>query len=114
MGDIARNCETFGCPDRDAKAHLPGPGTGRHYRAEDGFMRHWDAWETPGTVSRVFVFDLANGKASGRGAPADGPAGPTALTGDTPTKPFGGARMSWSPMSRLYFVARKADKDEPR
>ncbi len=114
--DIARDCETFGCSDRDAKGHLPGPGTGRHYRAEDGFVRHWDAWETPGTVSRVFGFDLADGKASGRGVPIDGPAGPNALTGDTPTKPFGGAEdVAWSLDGRsLYFVARKADKDEPR
>lgn len=114
--DIARDCASFGCPDREGKSHLPGPGTGRHYRAEDGFVRHWDAWETPGTVSRVFVFDMVNGRARGTGVPADGPAGPGALTGDTPTKPFGGAEdVAWAPDGRsLYFVARKADGGEPR
>jgi dipeptidyl aminopeptidase/acylaminoacyl peptidase len=114
--DIARDCASFGCPERDGKAHLPGPGTGRHYRAEDGFVRHWDAWETPGTVSRVFVFGLAGGKAGGAGIAVDGPAGPGALTGDTPTKPFGGAEdLAWSADGRsVYFVARRADKDEPR
>lgn len=112
--DIARDCVSFGCPDRDAKAHLPGPGTGRHYRAGDGFVRHWDAWETPGTVSRVFAFDMTNGRASGAGVAADGPVG--TLTGDTPSKPFGGAEeVAWSPDGRsLYFVARQADRNEPR
>lgn len=114
--DIARDCPTFGCPDTDARAHLPGPGTGRLYNDEDGFIRHWDSWETPGTVSRAFVFDLANGKATGKGVPADGPAGPNALTGDTPTKPFGGNEdIAWSADGkRLFFTARKADRDEPR
>ncbi len=114
--DISRECATFGCPETDAKAHLPGPGTGRLYRSTDGFVRHWDHWETPGTVSRVFAFDLTNGKATGKGVPADGPAGPGALTGDTPGKPFGGNEdVAWSPDGKsLFFTARRADKDEPR
>ena len=114
--DVARDCASFGCPESDAKGHLPGPGSGRLYRSQDGFVRHWDSWETPGTVSRVFVFDLAGGKTNGRGIAADGPAGATALTGDTPTKPFGGSEdVAWAADGRsLYFVARKADKDEPR
>ncbi len=116
--DIARTCATFGCPETDGKAHLPGPGSGRHYRAEDGFVRHWDHWETPGTISRVFVFDLAGGKAGAQGVAADGPPldlGGT-LSGDTPTKPFGGNEdVAWSRDGRsLYFVARQADRDEPR
>ena len=112
--DIGRNCATFGCPETDAKGHLPGPGTGRLYRAEDGFVRHWDQWETPGTVSRVFVFPLTGGRASGAGVAADGPVG--TLSGDTPTKPFGGNEdVAWSRDGRsLYFVARQADRAEPR
>jgi dipeptidyl aminopeptidase/acylaminoacyl peptidase len=114
--DIARDCPNFGCPDRDGKAHLPGPGTGRLYRSEDGFVRHWDAWETPGTVSRVFVFPLADGKTGGSGVTADGPRGANALSGDTPTKPFGGNEdVAWAADGRsLYFVARQADAKEPR
>ena len=114
--DIARDCASFGCPDRDGKAHLPGPGSGRLYTTDSGFIRHWDSWETPGTVSRVFAFDLANGKATGAGVAADGPAGVNALVGDTPGKPFGGNEdVAWSADGKsLYFVARKGDKDEPR
>ena len=114
--DISRACVSFGCPDTDAKAHLPGPGSGRLYRAEDGFVRHWDHWETPGTFSRVFAFDLVNGKASGKGVPADGPAGANALVGDTPGKPFGGGEdVAWAADGRsLFFVARRTGKDEPR
>ena len=114
--DIGRDCPTFGCPETDAKGHLPGPGTGRHYRSDDGFVRHWDAWETPGTVSRVFAFALSNGKVTGKGIPADGPASPGGLTGDTPGKPFGGGEdVAWSADGkRLFFVARQADRHEPR
>ena len=114
--DIARDCVTFGCPDRDAKGHLPGPGTGRLYTTDSGFIRHWDKWETPGTVSRVFAFDLVDGKAVGTGVAADGPAGANALVGDTPGKPFGGNEdIAWGADGKsLYFVARKGDKNEPR
>lgn len=114
--DISRECTDFGCPDADAKGHLPGPGTGRLYDDEDGFVRHWDAWETPGTVSRVFAFDIRDGKADGRGIALDGPAGKDALVGDTPGKPFGdGSDVAWSQDGRsVFFVARKADRGEPR
>lgn len=114
--EISRACASFGCPDSDARAHLPGPGTGRLYTSQDGFVRHWDSWETPGTFSRIFTFDLVNGKASGPGAPADGPAGAGALVGDSPVKPFGGNEdVAWSADGRsLFFVARQAGRDEPR
>ena len=112
--EIARDCPRFGC-EGDGKRHLPGPGTGRLYDGADGFFRHWDTWETPGTVSRVFVFDIANGKVSGEGVALDGPADDAAsLTGDTPTKPFGGeSDIAWAADgSAVYFVARKADGAE--
>ena len=112
---VARDCASFGC-DGDGQAHLPGPGNGRLYDAEDGFVRHWDEWETPGTHSRIFVFGLEDGKAVGAGMPLDGPAdAPGALTGDAPTKPFGGGEeIAWAPDgSAVYFTARKAGKDEP-
>ena len=114
--DIARDCASFGCPETDGTAHLPGPGTGRLYKGDGGFVRHWDSWSTPGTYGRVFVFAMANGKASGAGTPVDGPAGPGALIGDTPVKPFGGGEdVAWAPDGKsLFFVARQAGADEPR
>lgn len=79
-GDIARTCPTFGC-ESDGNTALPGPGTGRHYKDGAGFVRHWDAWETPGNYSRVFAFDIGpDGKVTGEGKAADGPVG--TLTGD--------------------------------
>lgn len=112
-GDIARSCPTFGC-DTDGNTALPGPGTGRHYKDGAGFVRHWDAWETPGNYSRVFAFDLGtDGKVMGEGKAADGPVG--TLTGDSPGKPFGGGEdVAWSADSQsLFFVARQADRNEP-
>ena len=113
-GDIPRECPTFGCADA-AAAHLPGPGDGLLYDAKDGFVRHWDTWETPGIFGRVFAFDLANGRAVGEGTPLDGAAGEGALVGDTPTKPFGGGEeIAWAPDgSGVYFAARDSDAREP-
>ncbi|NNC58819.1 MAG: S9 family peptidase [Erythrobacter sp.] len=113
--EIGRDCANFGC-EGDGKAHLPGPGNGRLYDGADGFFRHWDTWETPGTYSRVFVFALEKGKVVGAGNALDGPSGEAgAVTGDTPTKPFGGGEdIAWAPDGKaIYFVARNADSKEP-
>ena len=114
FGEVARSCESFGCDD--GPTHLPGPGTGRLYSSDTGFIRHWDRWETPGVYNRVFAFDLVDGKASGGGIALDGPAGEGALVGDTPTQPFGGGEdIAWAPDgSAAFFVARQADAGEPR
>ena len=108
-GDIPMECTDFGCDAKD-KGALVGPGTGRLYKDGAGFVRHWDQWETPGTHSRPFVFNLADGKASVARPIAAG------LVGDTPSKPFGdGSELAWGPDSRtVYFTMRKADRDEPR
>ena len=113
-GDVARDCPTLGC-DKSGDSSQPGPGTGRHYTDGTGFVRHWDAWETPGQYSRTFAFGLdGSGKIAGDGAAVDGPVG--TLTGDTPTKPFGGNEdVAWSADSNgAYFAARQADRAEPR
>jgi dipeptidyl aminopeptidase/acylaminoacyl peptidase len=108
-GDIAKECTSFGCDAKD-KGALVGPGSGRLYKDGAGFVRHWDQWETPGTHSRPFVFDLVDGKATA-GRAVDG-----GLIGDTPSKPFGGGEeLAWGADSRtVYFTLRKADRDEPR
>ncbi|AKM08440.1 alpha/beta hydrolase family protein [Pelagerythrobacter marensis] len=116
FGDIARDCPTFGCDTENGGArHLPGPGDGRLYDADDGFVRHWDTWETPGVFARVFAFDLIDGKVTGEGIPLDGPAGADSLVGDTPTRPFGGGEdVAWAPDgSGVYFAARRSDASEP-
>ena len=107
-GDIARECTTFGCDAKD-KGALPGPGTGRLYKDGAGFVRHWDEWETPGTYSRPFVFNLEGGKATTERAVDAG------LTGDSPSKPFGGGEeLAWGGDSRtVFFTLRKADRGEP-
>lgn len=112
--EIARDCPRFGC-EGDGEAHLPGPGDGRLYDGEDGFIRHWDEWETPGTISRVFVYGLGADGAQGDGFALDGPAGEGALVGDTPHKPFGGGEdIAWAPDgSGIYFVSKQVGAEEP-
>lgn len=112
--DVARSCTQLDCND-SAKGYLPGPGDGRLYEGDGGLYRHWDNWETPGTLSRVFVLPLRNGRASGSGIPLDGPLGAGGPTGDTPTAPFGGTEdVAWAPDgSGVYFTAREAGRAEP-
>lgn len=107
-GDIPKECIDFGCEAKD-KGALPGPGSGRLYKDGAGFVRHWDQWETPGTYSRPFIFDLVDGKATAA-RPAD-----AGLIGDTPSKPFGGGEeLAWGADSRtVFFTLRKADRNEP-
>lgn len=107
-GDIARDCEDFGC-DKDGDRSKPGPGTGREY--DELFVRHWDSWETPGNYSRLFSFDIgADGKLTA-GKAMDG-----GVTGDAPSKPMGGGEeIAWSADSKsVLFALRKADREEPR
>ncbi|MEP2735289.1 MAG: S9 family peptidase [Erythrobacter sp.] len=111
---IARDCPTFGC-EKDGEKHTPGPGTGRLYDGADGFVRHWDHWTSPGTVNRVFAFDIAGGKVIGAGTPLDGRDPKTGINANTPTMPFGGGEdIAWAPDgSGLYFTARLSDAKEP-
>lgn len=112
-GDVARDCPTLGC-EHSGDTSQPGPGSGRHFKDGAGFVRHWDAWETPGNYSRGFALALgADGKVAGDAVALDGPVG--TLTGDTPTKPMGGAEeLAWAADSqRVYFTARQADRNEP-
>ena len=112
--DIARSCMRVDCDD-SVKPHLPGPGDGRLYQGDGGFYRHWDAWETPGTLSRVFTFPIENGVATGTGTPVDGPLGAGGPNGDTPTMPFGGGEdVAWAADGKgVFFTAREAGADEP-
>jgi dipeptidyl aminopeptidase/acylaminoacyl peptidase len=107
-GDIPKECADFGCEAKD-KGALVGPGSGRLYKDGVGFVRHWDAWETPGTYSRPFVFNLDGGKAS-VARPVD-----AGLIGDSPSKPMGGGEeLAWGADSRtVFFTLRKADRHEP-
>ncbi|WP_321327434.1 S9 family peptidase [uncultured Parasphingorhabdus sp.] len=107
-GDIAKDCPTFGCEKDGNRAEL-GPGTGREY--DELFIRHWSSWETPGNYSRIFAFDLKNGKVTGDGAALDGD-----LVGDSPSKPFGGGEeIAWVPgEDGVFFALRIADRNEPK
>ncbi|WP_394269449.1 prolyl oligopeptidase family serine peptidase [Qipengyuania sp.] len=111
---LPRTCTDFGCDD-SVRPYAPGPGNGRLYQGNEGLVRHWDAWETPGTLNRVFVVPLAQGRASGTPVPVDGPIGAGGPAGDTPTMPYGGGEdIAWAPDgSALYFAARQADGQEP-
>jgi dipeptidyl aminopeptidase/acylaminoacyl peptidase len=117
-GDTARDCSGFDC-DKDGDRSKPGPGSGREY--DELFVRHWDAWETPGNYSRIFTFGIdGDGKLYG-GHPLDqhmlteeGLKKPP-IVGDSPSKPSGGGEeIAWGAGSQtVYYALRLADRNEP-
>ena len=99
------------CPDINCAtmpAAAAGQGSARVY--DETFVRHWDAWATPGTRSRIFTLPMVDGRPQGAGTPV----APN-LTGDSPSKPFGGGEeIAWSPDGRtLYFTLRAGGRTEP-
>jgi dipeptidyl aminopeptidase/acylaminoacyl peptidase len=118
-GDIARDCNSFDC-EKNGDRSSPGPGSGREY--DELFVRHWDAWETPGNYSRIFTFGIGDdGKLYGSGHALDEqmltPANPSPapIVGDAPSKPSGGGEeVAWGANSEtVYYALRQADKNEP-
>jgi dipeptidyl aminopeptidase/acylaminoacyl peptidase len=99
-------CRNFNCAGLPEK---PKTGSGRTY--DQLFIRHWDAWATPGVKSRLFGFAVTGGKLAGGGIPLTG-----SLVGDTPSKPFGGAEeIAFSPDGRtVYFALREAGRIEAK
>ncbi|MEW4449368.1 S9 family peptidase [Qipengyuania sp. JC766] len=113
FGEFPRECTDIACAGEDS-GDMETVGTGRLYDADEGFVRHWDQWKTPGHYNRVFVYDVTpNGLANPM--PADARIMGGAFSGDTPTKPFGGPEdIAWSPSGQnLWFVARQSGADEP-
>ena len=105
-GDRPIGCRDFDCSTvRMANTAI---GSGRTY--DQLFVRHWDTWEKPNERSRLYVFPLAEGKATGNGVSMVGE-----LIGDTPSKPFGGGEeIAWAPDGKtLYFTLREAGRIEP-
>ena len=99
-------CRDLACADVPPPPE--GQGSARTY--DEIFVRHWDAWETPNTYSRVFVMPMVDGRPQGNGVPV----APT-LAGHAPTRPFGGAEeLAWSQDGRtLFFTLRQAGRAEP-
>lgn len=112
-GDVARSCTTLDCTVQGNRSK-PEHGDARFYDSTDGFVRHWDHWETPGEYSRAFAYRLTTKGVSDPVA-LDGPDTAGALIADTPSKPFGGGEeLNWSADSAsVYFTARLSDVNEP-
>jgi len=105
--DRHMDCADINCAN--GPAPQAGRGSGRVY--DEIFVRHWDTWVEPGVRSRIFTFPLVDGRPQGAGSPVA-----PGLTGDSPSKPFGGAEeIAWSPDGRtLYFALRQGGAAEPR
>ena len=101
FGAVPLACASFGCEVESA--YKPGPGDGLLFEGNEA-VRLWDSYETPGEYNRIFIFDLVEGRATGKGIPADG-----GMAIDSPVPPFGDANdLAWaSDSSGLYFSGLK-------
>ena len=105
FADRDANCTDFACAAGSQPAK--GPGSGRTF---DGlFVRHWDTWATPGSRSRVYAFPIVNGRVGGGGTLVS-----AGLTGDAPSKPFGGGEeIELSADGKtVFFALREAGRIE--
>jgi dipeptidyl aminopeptidase/acylaminoacyl peptidase len=97
-------CASLNCADLPKETKI---GSGRTF--DQLFIRHWDSWAEPGVRSRLFTFQVTDGKLSGNGIPIEGK-----LVGDSPSKPFGGGEeIAFSPDGQtVYFALREAGRTE--
>ena len=99
------------CPDLAcAAASLPAKPGGSGVAYDEIFVRHWDTWAEPGARSRIYAFPLSGGKVAGPERRVTG-----TLTGDSPSKPFGGGEeIAVSADGRtVYFALREGGPKEP-
>ncbi|NNC48334.1 MAG: S9 family peptidase [Sphingomonas sp.] len=96
------------CPDFECRA-IESAQKGNVLEYDEIFARHWDTWVTPGVKSRLFGYRIEGGKMVG-GNPLD-----RGLTGNTPSKPFGGSEeVTIAPGGEaVYFSQRAGGNDEP-
>ena len=99
-------CADLAC----AAASLPAKAEGSARVYDEIFVRHWDSWGESNVRSRLFGFPIVDGRLAGGGAALTG-----SLTGDTPSKPFGGGEeIAFAPDGRtVYFAQREGGPKEP-
>lgn len=97
-------CEDFACSNVEI---VTQPGNAYEY--DEIFVRHWDTWTTPGEKSQLYGFRIVDGKLAGKGAViAKG------LTGNTPSRPFGGTEeIAVTNDGIVYFAQREGGRGEP-
>ncbi|URD61164.1 S9 family peptidase [Sphingomonas sp. KRR8] len=103
--------DTRDCPDLACSTvRFAGKEGGSGRTFDQLFVRHWDTWAEPGTRSRIFTFPIVGGKLTGQGVRVT-----AGLTGDAPSKPFGGGEeIDWSKDGRtVFFALREAGRIEP-
>ena len=98
------DCEDFACANVETREQI-----GDAYAYDETFVRQWDTWLSQGVKARIFGFTVEDGQLSG-GAPLDGE-----LTGNTPSRPFGGdEEIALSPNGDwVVFAQRGGNNDEP-
>ena len=100
--EVFPDCDGIQCTADRLEEVAGRKATGRTYDAL--FVRHWDSWKD-GRRSRLFVLDLSDDE------PVEVTRG---LSGDVPSKPFGGAEeITFSPSGmELVFAMREGDSSE--
>ena len=98
------------CADFVCANVTPQEGIGNALEYSEVFVRQWDTWLTEGEKAQLFGFDVVDGMMVGNGAKIGGE-----LTGNTPSKPFGGSEevALSADGSTVYFAQREGGPSEP-
>ena len=98
------DCSDFACGNVEVVEE-----TGDALEYDEIFVRHWDTWTTPGEKSQLYGFQIVDGHLAGTGAViAQG------LTGNTPSRPFGGSEeIAVTDEGLVYFAQREGGRGEP-
>lgn len=101
---------SLACEDLACANVTPEETIGDALAFDELFVRHWDSWYEPGIKNRVFGFRVQDGALVGSGAALD-----AGLTGNSPSRPFGGdEEIAISPDgTRVVFAQREGGAGEP-
>ncbi|MBW0145551.1 alpha/beta hydrolase family protein [Sphingomicrobium clamense] len=97
-------CEDFACANVEAADEI-----GNALEYDEIFVRQWDTWVTPGEKAQLYGFRIVDGQMAGNGAIVG-----RGLTGNTPSRPFGGSEeVAVSNDGIVYFAQREGGSAEP-
>ncbi|WP_343346064.1 S9 family peptidase [Sphingomicrobium sp. XHP0239] len=98
------DCTDFACGNVEARDE-----GGNALEFNEIFVRQWDSWVDPGVKAQLYGYRIKDGRLVGNGVVLG-----RGLTGNTPSRPFGGSEeISVANDGMVYFAQRAGGSAEP-